>query len=242
MSIPVFKRTVLTLALLACAAAGHAGVIELSPVRINLNAATKMAVLTVRNTGTEESVMQVTLNKWSLDGPAYAYAQSQDLVVTPATFRLAPGAQQIVRVGLRSAPPSTREAAYRLLVEEVPLPPTPGVTQTRLVVRHDLPVFVAPVQAAKAVLDVSMDCAADGARLRVGNVGNVHAQLRSVTLQASADKAPIGRWETLDYLLPDARKDWRMADVAAGAAGRNFTLTAATDQGEFTSDVKNACK
>jgi fimbrial chaperone protein len=237
-----FKRTLLSLALLACAAASQAGSIELSPVRVNLGAATKMAVLTVRNTGAEESVMQVTLNKWTLNGQSYAYAQSQELVVTPATFKLAPGGQQIVRIGLRNAPPATREAAYRLLVEEVPPPPTPGVTQTRLVVRHDLPVFVAPTQAAKAALDVTMECAADGARLRLKNVGNVHAQLRSVALEASGDKAALGRWEAFDYLLPDARKDWRLADVAAAAAGKSFKLTAATDQGDFTSDVSNSCK
>ena len=97
-------------------------------------------------------------------------------------------------------------------------------------------------EAAKAALDVTMDCAADGARLRVKNVGNVHAQLRSVSLEASGDKAALGRWETFDYLLPEARKDWRLADVAAAAAGKSFKLTAATDQGEFTSDVKNNCK
>ncbi|MDP3138735.1 MAG: molecular chaperone [Burkholderiaceae bacterium] len=236
-----FKHLVRGLLLSTIAASCQAGSIELSPVRVNLSRTVKVAVLTVRNTGAEESVMQVTLNKWALDGLAYSYTRSQELVVTPATFRLQPGAQQLVRIGLRGSAPQAREAAYRLLVEEVPPPPTAGVTQMRMVVRHDLPVFVAPVAAAKPALDISVECASDGARLRVTNIGNVHAQLRNLALDSGANSTTFGRWDTFDYLLPSAQKSWGLAQVAPGAVNKNFRLTALTDQGSFAADVKNNC-
>jgi len=235
------QRVLPGLLLLVAAATCQAGSIQLTPVRINLSDTAKVAVLTVRNTGTEESVMQVTLNKWTLDGQSYAYNRSQELVVTPVTFRLAAGGQQIVRIGLRGSAPVDREASYRLLIEEVPPPPSSDVTQTRLVVRHDLPVFVAPTQASMAALDVAVECTAHGAKLSLNNIGNVHTQLRSIALEGVPGKEMLGHWDTFDYLLPDAQKSWDMATVAPESTGKTFLVTALTDQGSFAVDVKNTC-
>lgn len=235
-------RALPALVLFLAASASDAGSIQMTPVRVNLSEGAKVAVLTVRNTGTETSLMQVTLNKWTLDGQDNAYQQSQELVITPVTFRLAPGKQQIVRVGLRGKVPATQEAAYRLLVEEVPPPRSAAdQTQTRLVVRHDLPVFIAPAVAAKPLLDIAMECATGGNRLLVTNIGNVHQQLRNLTLEGTPTKDALGRWDTNDYLLPDARKSWVLASAAPAAAGKNFVVTALTDQGSFSADVKNTC-
>jgi fimbrial chaperone protein len=185
--------------------------------------------------------MQVTLNKWTLDGTRYAYAQSQELIVTPSTFRLAPGQQQIIRIGLRNGPPAMIESAYRLLVEEVPPPPSADVTQTLLVIRHDVPVFVTPMVAGKSVLAISVDCATDGARLRVTNTGNVHALLRNVLLESLPAKERLANWGTFDYLLPGAQQSWKLDQVAPTASGKPFLLTTQTDQGLFTADVQNTC-
>ena len=234
-------KTALAGLLLTTAATAWAGSIEITPVRINLATATRTAALTVRNTGTAESVLQVTLNSWALGGPDYVYAQSQDLVITPVTFRLAPGAEQIVRVGLRGAAPSDAEATYRLLVEEVPPPPIPGFTGAILLVRHDLPVFVEPTAAARAELHLDMHCAAAGSQLHVANTGNVHSQLRNVTLAAAAGGPPLASWEAFDYLLPKAEKTWDLAQMAPAAAGKPFSVTLLTDQGSFTADVTQPC-
>ena len=236
-------RGLFALGVLGASCAALAGSIQVSPVRVDLSSAAKVAVLTVRNTGADESVMQVTLNKWTLDGAAYAYRSSQELVVTPATFRLAPGKQQIVRIGMSGTAPAENEGAYRLLVEEVPPPPSPAYTQTRLVVRHDLPVFVAPAKPAHAALDVALECSKAGgaAQLRVASVGNVHALLRNVVLETAQDKRVLGRWDAFDYLLPGSQKRWELAKVAPGAVGKGFVLTAETDQGAFSANVASAC-
>jgi len=226
-----------SLAALGC----QAGSVQLTPVRINLSEAARVAILTVKNTGAEQSVMQVTLNKWTLNGTGYDYKQSQELVITPVTFRLAPGKQQIVRIGLRGKAPVQAELAYRLLVEEVPPPAKQTVTGTRLVVRHDLPVFVTPMDAPKASLDVAVDCTSTGAMLKVSNIGNVHAQLLNVLLEEVPVKAVLGRWDSVDYLLPEASRSWLLAKVAPMSGGKSFVVTALTDQGSFTADVKNSC-
>lgn len=240
MSLKSLKSVAIAL-LLSASACVWAGSIEITPVRINLSNAVKAGVLTVRNTGTTESVVQVTLNKWTLNGADYAYTQSQELVITPVTFKLAPGAEQIVRLGLRGAVPASNEAAYRLLVEEVPPPPTPGLTGAVLVVRHDLPVFVAPVDKPSLTLHMDLHCTPQGAQLHVANSGNVHNQLRNVTLKELTSKSDLARWDTFDYLLPAAEKTWSLAQVAPAAVGKPFAVTLLTDQGTFTADVATPC-
>lgn len=236
------QQVVSGLMLWALVTVSHAGSIQLTPVRVNLSNAAKVQILTVHNTGTEESVMQVTLNKWTLDGDQFAYIQSQDLVITPTTFRLAPGEQQIVRVGLRDSPPENIEDSYRLLIEEVAPPEVTGVTGPRMVVRHDLQVFVAPIEASLASLDIVIECTAQGSILKVSNIGNVHAQLRSVALQGSLSNTQVGSWVVSDYILPTAQRSWALAQFAPAAAKQSLGVTMLTDQGSFNSDVINSCQ
>jgi len=235
------KHALLGLTLLGASLACAAGSIEVSPVRIKLSTRAKVAVLTVHNTGTEDSVMQVTINRWTFGGETDVYEPTQELIVTPATFKLAPGAQQIVRLGLRQNTPPQRELAYRMLVEEVPPPNTSNLTGTLLVVRHDVPVFVEPAAAAKPSLDIEMDCATDSARLRITNIGNVHAQLFGIVLHGANSDDVLGHWDAFEYLLPEARRSWRVAEVAPGVVGKSFRLTTQTDQGAFTANVANRC-
>lgn len=238
----LFRPLPLALAglLMGAAATSQAGSIQMTPVRVNLSEAAKVAVLTVHNTGAEASLMQVTLNKWTLDGQKFVYQQSQDLAITPVTFRLAAGAQQIVRIGLTGMPPTDQEGTYRLLVEEIPSPASATVTGTRMVVRHDLPVFVAPRQPAKAALDVSVLCQAPGAKLQLTNIGNVHMQLRGVALLNVATNAVLWNSENFDYLLPTSQKSWAMA-IKLPAKGQHLLVSTLTDQGTFTADVQNDC-
>jgi fimbrial chaperone protein len=234
-------QTLLGFLLMAAVASSHAGSVQITPVRINLSGAAKVAVLTVHNTGAEESIMQVTLNKWVLGEQGYAYEPSQELVVTPLTFRLTPGDQQIVRIGLRGNAPIDNEAAYRLLVEEVPQPASAGSTQTRLLVRHDLPLFIAPARAAKPALDIAVTCAANGPHLRINNIGNVHSQVRSVVLADVNSSAMLARWDTFDYLLPGAQKTWELGQLTPSVVNKTLVITTLTDQGAFTANVNTTC-
>jgi fimbrial chaperone protein len=206
-----------------------------------LAATAKIAVVTVRNTGSEESVMQVTLNKWTNAGSQFAYVQSQELAITPATFRLPAGGQQIVRIGMVSQAPVLTEASYRLLVEEVPQPADKDVTGTQLIVRHDVPVFVSPSNAAKPALDISANCAASGAMLRIVNIGNVHAQVKSIAITSSASSPELGRRDVSEYLLPQTQREWSLLGIAPTVAQKSFHVTAHTDHGSFTADVTNKC-
>ena len=102
-------------------------------------------------------------------------------------------------------------------------------------------VFVAPLDPMLASLDIEIECGASGAMLSVTNIGNVHAQLRSVVLMDNATKLQVGNRDAFDYLLPAAKASWALAQEAPAATGPVFGVTMLTDQGSFTADVTNSC-
>jgi fimbrial chaperone protein len=227
---------------LASACNVFAGSIEISPVKADLSERARVAVLTVRNTGEDETVMQVSLIRWPASDAMYAFEPSNDLLVTPATFRLKSGAQQIVRVGLRGAVPQQTEMAYRLIIEEVPILQEQDTTSMRLVVRHDLPVFVAPAAAPQRKLDMLIDCSPDGAGLHLRNLGNTHLKVLRVALREIGTGELQGDWKTFEYLLPRGETWWLLSAVAPDAKAPTYTATVYTEQGAFPADVQNQCR
>jgi fimbrial chaperone protein len=218
-----------------------AGSIEISPVMAELSERARVAVLTVRNTAEDETVMQVSLIRWPSSDAMYAFESSTDLLVTPSTFRLRGGAQQIVRVGLRGDVPTQTEVAYRLIIEEVPILQEQDTTRMRLVVRHDLPVFVAPAAAVRRQIDMVIDCAPEGAGLHLRNLGNTHLKVLRMALKEPASGITQGDWKTFEYLLPRGETWWRLSKVAPQAHAQAYTATAYTEQGAFPMDVQNQC-
>jgi fimbrial chaperone protein len=220
----------------------QASSIEISPVRVDLSAKAHVGVLTVHNAGEDETVMQVSLIRWPASDAVYAFEPATDLLVTPTTFRLAGGAQQIVRVGLRGAVPAQTEAAYRLIIEEVPALQEQDTTRMRLVVRHDLPVFVAPAAPDLHQVRMAIDCGPNGADLQLRNSGNSHLKVLRIALLEPATGKAQGDWKTFEYLLAGAEKRWLMATVAPDAKASAYVATAYTEQGTFSVDVQNPCR
>jgi fimbrial chaperone protein len=227
---------------LLLAGRAQASSIEISPVRVDLSAKARVGVLTVHNTGEDETVMQVSLIHWPAADAEYAFEPTNDLLVTPTTFRLAGGAQQIVRVGMRGSVPAQTEAAYRLIIEEVPTLQEQDTTRMRLVVRHDLPVFVAPAVADLHQVNMAMDCGPSGAGLQLRNSGNSHLKVLRMALLDSTTREAEGDWKTFEYLLPGSEKRWLLSTVAPDAKAMAYVATAYTEQGTFSADVQNPCR
>jgi fimbrial chaperone protein len=218
-----------------------AGSIELSPVRVDLSALARIGVLTVRNTGTTASLMQVTLLAWDAQAPDQSGERSDDLVVTPTTFALQPGAQQVVRLGLRGAPPGTVEAAYRLIIEEVPGGQSPPSTATQLLVRHDVPVFIAPREPGVRAMLAASGCGQQATDLLLRNSGNVHLKVLQVALTDRASQEVLSQWTTFEYLLPGGSHSWALGERAGGLPAAGTTVTALTDQGALRAEVQDKC-
>jgi fimbrial chaperone protein len=220
----------LSIGLLIPVAVG-AGSFQVNPIRIELAKNLTTAVVTVRNDGEEPVVVQSSVLAWTQEGGKDLYASTPEALITPPVMTIAPGAEQIVRVGLRRAPDPRSELAYRVFLQEVPPPPKPGFTGLQVALRVGIPMFVAPVAPTARKLEWSAATGADGSILLAAqNPGNAHVQITDFELRLPDAGEAIAHESTLAYVLAGQRRQWTLP-----APPR---VKAYTDAGEVDTTVR----
>src|ERR1700758_1330809 len=139
-----------------------ASALSVAPIRVELNAATHTAVLTVRNQEDSPVVVQARPAAWSQREGEDQLADTHDLLVTPPIFTVPPRGQQVLRIALLREPDAARELDSRLVLTEVPQAAAPETTGLRVALRITLPVFVAAQRRADADLVWSHRFLTDG--------------------------------------------------------------------------------
>lgn len=232
---PATARRVTAAMLLVCLVAPGGGLLAgslgVSPTRVDLAADRRAGMVTLQNNAAEPVLVQIQTFAWP-DGPATAELRpTRELLAVPAVAEIAPGGKQLVRVALRGPPRADAEAAYRLLVTEVP-PALPGTRAgVRFALRLSLPVFVTPPGALPAPA-WSLEGQGRGLRLALTNRGGAHVQVRRLRVFAvGGGPEPVQVIEEAAYVLPGRRQTWALAPAAAAA--KRLSLKADTDIGEI---------
>lgn len=220
---------------LGAAAPTFAGPLQIAPVRVDLNPETPLQTLRLRNAGEDPVVIEQNVMAWSQVDGEDSFAPTEDIIVCPPIFELAPGAEQILRVGIIGAPAEGElERSYRLFVREVLPEVDEAKDQLRLAVELSLPVFIAPENADKQPpLHWTLD--REG-RLSVRNDGNLHVRISAITLHDDQGRT-LHDERVLKYALPGAAIGWRLEGEGFDEAA---SLTAVTDQGRYEARLERA--
>ncbi|AZI37080.1 hypothetical protein NT2_01_04590 [Caenibius tardaugens NBRC 16725] len=90
----------------------------------------RAAALWLENPGKKPLLMQVRIFGWNQDGGEDHFTEQKEVTGTPPLIRIEPGQRQLVRLTRLVMPEPGRERAYRVIVDEIPLPdaPSDGVT------------------------------------------------------------------------------------------------------------------
>jgi fimbrial chaperone protein len=231
-----------TLALFAVAALfqpfAWCGSFQVNPIRVDLSARAQTSALTVRNTGDEPVVVQVSIEAWSQDESKDVYAPTRELLATPPVMTIPPNEERIVRVGMRRAPDRSRELSYRLFLQEVPPPPKPGFQGLVVALRVGLPVFIAPAQgtAAPRITWKAVRTADNKLEVTALNDGTAHLQVADISVLAGDAGTTVATYSGLTYVLPDQRRQWSLPLTAPLGASR-IRLKAVTDAGNLDADI-----
>lgn len=212
--------------------------LAVAPVGLTLAAHDRTAATTVTNASGRPITVQVRLFRWTTAGEDDVYAPSEDLDFSPAVFRLAPGAQQKVRL-LASGPAPDREGAYRLFVDQLPVAGEGGL---QLPIRMVLPVFLAPARPPAAGAALSWSAAYDAAhrtvRLAVANAGDAHQRIADLACQAGDRSWPIRRG-LAGYALAGQARSWTFPLPGAGApTPRTLTIVGRLDSAPLHVEVE----
>ncbi|HVZ45627.1 MAG TPA: fimbria/pilus periplasmic chaperone [Ramlibacter sp.] len=214
---------------LLLAGCGAARAQTIAPVLVELTPARRVVSITLTNKSSRAMTYQAQAVAWTQGGGVDQQADSDDLLVVPPVADVAPGASQIFRVTLRRPPPM-REAAYRLILEDITedtAPPQDGAT-VRLQLRHSLPVFAGPAAKDKGSAHLAPCTQPDVANcVRLYNDGDHRLRVEQLVAQGSGWRQEIKASATV---LAGAWKQWTFTPSAAAAAGP-LTVGADTSAG-----------
>jgi fimbrial chaperone protein len=182
---------------------GSAQAFQVRPVRLDLGSRQPTGQLVVSNPTARPLLIQAEGFDWSQTQDRDELVPSHDLIVNPPIFELAPGAQQVVRVGLRRAAQDGVERPHRIWLTQVATTPEEGDTGVQMLLRLSLPVFV--VGTGTGAAQASWQRGGTDAVVELNNAGARHVHVRELRL-AGDDGTPT----TLGpcYALPGGRCRW----------------------------------
>jgi fimbrial chaperone protein len=227
--------SLLAMGVLAAADEAAASALSVAPIRVELNSATRTAVLTVRNQEDKPVVVQARPAAWSQREGEDQLADTRDLLVTPPIFTVPPRGQQVLRIALLRDPDPARELDYRLVLSEVPPTAAPETTGLRVTLRISLPVFVAAQGPAAADLAWSHRLLADGTlEVDAVNRGSAHIQIFDFDVEAAGQSGASLHTDTPHYLLPGTPAHWELRGSSGLASGTQLVIRGHSDAGDFT--------
>ena len=220
----------------------------ISPINPAIEAGRKAGAIWVENRGNSPVLLQARVFAWQQEDGNDRYSSQDSIVVSPPIVEIAARSRQIVRFVRASVAQPAGEAAYRILLDEVPTQKpasqrseralaSPGV-QFRL--RYSLPLFVYGNQNS-ASLQPQLQCAIIGKAgkhlLEIYNTGSMHARLVDAAFVQDSRRTPVGK-ALLGYALSGSMLRVPLADgMAAGSlsvkvndATQPLTLPACTMQ------------
>jgi fimbrial chaperone protein len=211
----------------------QAGSLRVAPTRLEISDS-RPVMLTVTNSGSQASLIQLEAKRWTQDSGADEYADAGDIIASPPIFRLEPGAEQIVRIGRREPHAPVQEQAYRIFVQEVATATNPSATELNVLLRVGVPLFVKPVEAEPAKIEFSLACAASSTlALRLHNSGGRAIRIDHIVIEGneggSQKAAAVYLLAGVTRLLTLDRLDPATTGVAVkGAAGYTALQSALT--------------
>ena len=220
----------LSLALFTMFAAqqAHAQSIEVAPVSVTLGAGQLVTSLTITNRGPAPIAFQVRPYSWSQADNLQKLEPTADIAVSPPLAEIAPGQAQFVRVLLRNQP-TRAEVTYRIIIDELPPPATPG--KIRVALRLSLPLFAVPANPVTSALTWRIMTNASGSFLEAQNRGTAHTRILSGAFSADG-RAPMDvRTSKQPYVLAGSFTRWNIEPVAGLRPGTTARLKMTTDTG-----------
>lgn len=224
-------RALLLLFIMALMPAAHAAnSLMIWPIDPTINPDDKASELWLENRGNATTMMQVRIFSWLQVGGQEQYQTQQQVVASPPMVRLEPGQKQLVRLIKQGAPQAGREMSYRVVLDEIPTPRTPGENQAGLTfqMRYSVPLFVYGngVTSDSAKPQLSWQQVDSGGKrwLELTNRGNGHARLSNVTIGGRR----LGNG-LFGYVLANSSNRWPLTSSVSGE------LSAEVNKGHWSS-------
>lgn len=216
-------------------ATAQAQALTVLPVNIQLAPGQLASTLTVINSGSAATSIQVRALAWDQPDGLEHVASSDEITASPPIATIPAGGTQIVRLVLRE-PPKGKEASYRILVDQIP--PVAASGTVRLALRLSIPVFASPSDRANANVQFHVQSDAGKISLIGVNDGNSHETVSNIRLTTADGAVLTPSGGASPYILAGATRQWTVTTPGtAPAAGTKVQLTAISNLGKVDQSV-----
>lgn len=233
----LLSSLLLLVASLASTVPAQAASLQVAPTSLTLKSTENAGALWLSNADEQETLRaQVRIFRWTQENGEDKLEAARELSVSPPMVELPAGERQLIRVIRTGPPPQGAEAAYRVLVDELPPESTPENGGLRFAMRYSVPIFVLPAgdTPLKYELDFRLDQSGTQPVLAATNRGNQHAQVADLAwVGTTGERMPVIQG-LVGYVLPGQSMRWTLPANTPIAAGGHFTARINGEQDEQT--------
>jgi fimbrial chaperone protein len=219
---------------LSCTAASAQSLTVL-PVSVQMAPGQMATSLTLINQGSAETSVQIRAYAWSQKDGKDTLTPSTDVLTSPPIATIPAGTTHVVRLVLRK-PAVGQEAAYRILLDQIPGPAAPGTV--RIALRLSIPIFAEPTGRAVPHMQYHIERNSGQSFLVATNDGGHHESIRNIALTTSDGAAVKTDNKDTPYVLAGATKRWSIdGSTNLPAAGGSLKLNALADAGAVSEPI-----
>jgi fimbrial chaperone protein len=214
------------------AGAGHAALLRVEPILIDVPAPGATATLTLRSDESGEVTVQLRVFKWTQVNGKETLEPTTDVVASPPALKLAPGKDYVARIVRTTKRALEAEENYRVLVDQLPAGREVPAAQINLLIRQSIPVFFGRSPSARP--SVKWALAYDGASLvaTASNGGSRRLRVSSLTLRDEAGTTISFGDGLLGYVLSHSSMTWTGPPTAGDFAAKgSIVLSGQGDTG-----------
>lgn len=185
--------------------------LQISPVLVEMAPQQPASGIMLRNPGNTPIYGQVRIYRWEQADGDDVLTATEEVQASPPIIQVAPGGEQLVRLVRASRELAPVERSYRLIIDEIPDPASPGVNGVVLRLRYSVPVFVAGAAPSPAPdLAWQVQRAGDAWVLRLSNTGTRYAQVAALQILDAAGRPVANVDGLLGYALAQRAREWRI--------------------------------
>jgi fimbrial chaperone protein len=215
---------------LASNTAGEAASLRVSPVLVDLPAASAATTLSLRNDGLRPLNIQARVFRWVQSDGSERLEPTNEVVASPPIATLRPRADYALRLVRVSKTPIAGEASYRVLVDELPDPAARRPGTITLLMRQSIPVFFSDETTAPPSVSWSATLRGRSLVLTARNAGDRRLRISALTV-ASNGQLLARNDGLLGYVLGRSTMRWTLPLRRAGTYRGPIEIVASTDAG-----------
>lgn len=216
------------------------------PIDPVLESEQRASALWLENRGDQPSLLQIRIFGWSQKDYQDLYSEQQEVIGSPPMARIEPGQKQLVRLTRLRTPDAGSEHAYRIILDEIPLPEAMAQSAedskaVKFQMRYSVPLFSygqglwlkpdaklkrAPDSAGQPQLRWRVVSSSGRQFLEIGNNGPVHARLTEAAFIRPGQSTVISDG-LLGYVLAHSVMRWPLPNAVPAGSDLRITINGA---------------